>query len=372
MKGNRAAKFTFIIVSALIMTACTNKNASHGKDDNVQNTTTQADSLTPGLQPSDPITIKMSVDKAAPWSKIYTPAEVITLDDSTEDIVGIPAAIEVVGDTLYIVEPRHNPGFRAYLHDGSQIFSYSSVGSGPEDIVAPFSLCVSDSLLSTFDMATKSLVFVDKKGNYIKRYKLGEQAVAGIEDESGGIWTDYSNQQYESTRLSWKATPEDEEIEILTVPEHLKRMTLISMQHFTRIYDGTVNYVPALEPRVYSLLNGQARVKYELDYDGLWPNEEEFKREFSGNDWASKLRSLPIDKTKVIENDRWLVISFEYNDGIHNREKYIHVYNKNASKGVTYIDDSGIYFSPQAISGNLLYIPTKEDTIEVIDLTTKK
>lgn len=371
MKGNKTAKFTFIIVSTLIITACTNKNASHDNDD-VQHITTHAESIISGLQPSEPVTINISVDKAKPWSKTYTPVKVITLDDSTEDIVGIPAAIEVVGDTLYIVEPRHNPGFRAYLHDGSQIFSYSSVGSGPKDIVAPFSLCVGDSLLSTFDMATKSLVFVDKKGNYIKRYKLGEQAVAGIEDKSGGIWTDYSNQQYESTRLSWKATPDEEEIEILSVPEHLKRMTLISMQHFTRIYDGTINYVPALEPRVYSLLNGQAWVKYELDYDGLWPNEEEFKREFSGPDWASKLRSFPIDKTRVVENARWMVISFEYNDGIDNREKYIHVYDKNASKGVTYIDDSSIYFSPQAISENFLYIPTKEDTIEVIDLSTKE
>lgn len=365
--SNRAYRCLITVIAAVIMTACGNSDKASQKQAAID-TLIPVDT-TAGLVTADPVTIKLSVDDARPFSKTYKPAQVVTLDDSTEDIVGVPAAIEVVGDTLYIIEPRNNPGFRAYLHDGRQLFSYSSVGSGPEDIVSPINLCVNDSLLSTFDWASFSLVFVDKNGHFVKRYSVGEQAVAAMEDKSGGIWTDYSNQEYETTRLSWKPTPDAIEVEVLPVPEHLKGLTLVSMMHFSRIYDGTINYVPPLDPRVYGLLKGKAWIKYELDFDGLWPDEEEIQRELGGNDWATKLRYFPaIKKTRVLEDDRWLVISFDH-DTERNKEHYIHVYDKNSAKGITYRDDEEIYFAPEAISGNRLYIPTKEDTIAIIDLS---
>lgn len=357
------SKFVLTMLAGLLVMSC----ANHGKQTVVEAISEPEDEIITGLQETEPIKIKISLKGARPMSQSFSDKEVLILPDTCENFVGIPGYIRVCGDTLFIIDPVKWPGFYAYLHDGQQLFSYCSRGSGPEDIGMLFGLNASDSLLSSFDMPSSSLVFVDKKGKFAKRVAINPMACSAIADRSGGIWTDYSNQEYETTRLSWRTTPESEEIEILPVPEHLKGMTAVDGHPFSSLEDGTINYRPAIEPYVYGLSNGKAWLKYELDFGSLWPDESTIKREFGGNDWAIKFSSFPISMIKIEENAQWLIISFNYID-----DKYIHIYDKTASRGVTYRDDIEGYYSPAYVSGDKMYIPTKDDTIEIINLASRK
>lgn len=347
---------------AAVITAC-------GNSDKVSQKRTVIDTLIPvdttaGLVASNPVTIKLSVDGARPISKQYVPVQVISFDEDTENIIGVPVSIVVMGDTIFMIDPNQSIGFYAYRHDGSQIFSYCSIGNGPEDLMSARCLNVTDSLLSAYDDRLENLIFIDKNGQFVKRYPISTYSTGAIQDSSGGIWTDYSNQEFETTKLSWKPTPDAIETEVLSVPEYLKGITSVGLQGFTSIDDGTINYVPTLEPRIYGLSKGKAWIKYELDFDGLWPDEDTIGHELGGNDWAIKISSFPVQRLTVVENDRWLVFSFQHNHG-----NYIHVHDKNASRGDTYIDEEDKYFSPKALNGNRLYIPTKEDTLAIIDLS---
>lgn len=353
-------RFVSVMIMALWMMSCANqggRQAAEGASQPDEETIT-------GLQDSKPVRIKLSIKDARPMSRSFGDIEELRLSDAYANFVGIPGYIKVEGDTLYIIDPVKSTGFYAYLHDGRQLFSYCSPGSGPEDFGMLFGLTVDDTLLSSFDFSSRALVFVDKNGNFAKRIAVNPMACGAMADKSGGIWTNYSNQQLETTKLSWRATPESEEIEILPVPEYLKGMTAISGQDLSRLDDGSINYCPVLEPRVYGLSDGKAWLKYELDFDGLWPDEATIAKEYSGNDWASKFMSFPITTIRVEENNRWLVVSFDYEG-----DKYLHIFDKMRSDGATYRDDRDFYFSPEAVSGNKLYIPTKDDTIEIINLT---
>lgn len=356
-------KFMVAMMAALSIASCANH-----KEQQVSATSSEPEEeVITGLQESEPVSIKISVKGARPVSKSFSDIEVLTLPDTCENFVGIPGYIRVSGDTLFIIDPVKANGFYGYLHDGHQLFSYCSRGGGPEDIGMLFGLSVNDSLLSSFDFNSMDLVFVDKKGKFVKRIAVNPMACGAIYDKSGGIWTDYSNQEFETTKLSWRATPESEEIEILPVPEHLKGMTAIDGQHFSSLEDGTINYRSTLDPRVYGLEKGRAWLKYELDFGRLWPDESTIAKKYGGNDWAIKFRSFPIGVMHVEESDLWLIISFNYED-----DTYIHIYDKTEAKGVTYRDDRGIYYSPATISGDKLYIPTKDDTIEIVNLASRK
>ncbi|MDE6560354.1 MAG: 6-bladed beta-propeller [Muribaculaceae bacterium] len=157
---------------------------------------------------------------------------------------------------------------------------------------------------------------------------------------------------------------ESDQIPVLGVPDHLKGMTTVELVNMLQLPNGELRYLPSLETRIYALQDGKAVEAYELDYKGKWPSEEEFKAKYSGNDWAIKIRNIPVKLKGFAENDRWLVIG-----NILNREKtYITVYDKQTGKSTTYIDSDKSYYHPAYIDGNDLYLTRQDDSLDILRL----
>ncbi|MDE6290079.1 MAG: 6-bladed beta-propeller [Muribaculaceae bacterium] len=288
----------------------------------------------------------------------------IVFDEDTEEIIGSIQQMTVRGDTIYAVDPAKNPGLYAYLKDGSQLFAYCNMGGGPEDLSSPMNLTVSDTEIVVFDMAGTKLMYFSKDGGFMKSTDLPVFATSAMEDPVKGIWIDYSNQQYEDLKLAWKEDEESDPVPVLGVPDHLKGMTIVELVNLRQLPNGEVRYLPSLEPLIYSLRDGKAVQTYELDYKGKWPSEEEFKTKYSGNDWALKIRNIPMDLKGFSENDRWLVIGNILNRG----KTYLTVYDKQTGKSTTYIDSDRSYYNPGYIDGDDLYLIRQDDSIDILHL----
>lgn len=309
-------------------------------------------------------TIEIDFDAATPIAKHFKTVGNIVFDEDTEEIIGGIQQMAVKGDTIFAVDPAKNPGLYAYLKDGTQLFAYCNTGGGPEDLSSPMNLTVSDTEIVVFDMGGSKLMHFSKDGEFLKNVDLPVFALSAMDDPVKGIWIDYSNQQYEDTKLAWKADEESEPVPVFGVPDHLKGMTTVELTNMRQLPNGEVRYLPSLEPLIYSLRNGKAVEAYELDYKGKWPSEEDFKTKYSGNDWALKIKDIPVNMKGFTENDRWLVIG-----NVFNRDNtYITIYDKQTGKSNTYIDSDKSYYNPAYIDGNDLYLTRQDDSLDILYL----
>lgn len=348
---NQAIISTIAIIGITI--ACSNKEKTDSKSQRseIENT-------------SEKRTVEIDFDGAEPIAKHFKTVDNIVFDEDTEEIIGSIQQMTVRGDTIFAVDPAKNPGLYAYLKDGSQIFAYCNQGGGPEDISSPMSLTVNDTEITVFDMAGTKLMHFSKDGKFQKSIDLPVFALAAIEDKNGGIWIDYSNQQYEDLKLAWKENEESDPVPVLGVPDHLKGMTTVELVNMLPLPNGELRYLPSLEPCIYALQDGKAVEAYELDYKGKWPSEEDFKTKYTGNDWAIKIRNIPVKLKGFTENDRWFVIG-----NILNREKtYITVYDKQTGYSTTYIDSDKSYYHPAYIDGDDLYLTRQDDSLDILRL----
>lgn len=344
--------FLFIFISG-IFSCCTGNG--HQNIDNAQ----------PGKKSLEyPVDIEIDIKKALPLSENLRSVSTIEFSEEPAEIMGQPQSIVVRGDTIYGIDSHINPGFYAYLKNGEQILNYCSRGNGPEDVVSPFCLNVTDEGMNAFDLGSTSLIFIDKKGSFLRKVTLSPMALAAAVDNSGGIWTDYSNQRYSDTRLTYKADSLSEEKIVLKVPEKIKGMTTIGIQNLTNLEDGTINYVPEFEPVIYQLKEGEATPKYNIDYKGLWPDDETFKSKYTGDSWAVDIREFPVTGITVKENENWLVIGFE-----NGEDRYINVYDKIHGHGRTLGDEEKIYYNPKYIVDDNLYMLRRDDKMDVLDLS---
>lgn len=344
-----------IIIALFALTACNNKKQT----DTDQSVTESIKSTFPEKR-----TLEIDFEAAKPISKHLEIVGNVVFDEDTEEIIGGIQQIVVRGDTIFAVDPAKNPGLYAHLKDGTQIFAYCNTGGGPEDLSSPMNLTVSNTEIVVFDMGASKLMHFSKDGKFLKSIDLPVFALSAMEDPVKGIWIDYSNQQDEDTKLAWKADEESDPVPILGIPDHLKGMTTVELTNMRQLPNGEVRYLPSLEPLIYSLRNGKAVEAYELDYKGKWPSEEDFKTKYSGNDWALKIKDIPVNLKGFVENDRWLVIG-----NVFNRDRtYITVYDKQNGKSTTYIDSDKSYFNPAYINGDDLYLTRQDDTLDILRL----
>ena len=275
--------FTFIAISLAVITGCKSQPKSASTDVEADS----ADSIVAK-------TLSISIEDAKPIAENLDIVKKIVFDEDVEEVMGIPQAIEFRGDTIFAVDSYQAPGVYAYLTDGTQLWAYCSEGGGEEDASSPFNLNVTDDGVSVYDMSVKKIVVLDKAGKFVKTIHAHPDTQNIIMDRKGGIWTDYSNQSDGTALLSYRASADDEEMELLPVPELLKGMTVVGLRSLSPLEDGSINYMSAVEPRVYSLRDGKATLKYEFDFGSLWPDDETIRDKFTGNSWARKFRDFPV------------------------------------------------------------------------------
>lgn len=315
-----------------------------------------------GLQQN--VDISININEAKTLANFNLQKYNISFDESVENIIGFATNIVVKNDTIFAVDGYKSPGVYAYSKEGKQLFAYCSIGNGPEDILNPRDLSVTDSEISIFDRGSGNIVVFDKRGSFKRKIKTDIMAVGGIMDDNKCIWIDYSNQRSSdgAAKISYRPDSIVNFVPVILVPEHLKGFTTISLQPFHRLPDGQIIYLAELEPTVYNLSNGKASVRYNLDFNGLWPSKEEMNK-IKGSYWAIKLRDMPMQRLGIQECDKWLIVHFYYDKIL-----YIHVYDKYHNTGFTIKDTDGVYTIPQAVTDEELYLKCNDDSYDVVKL----
>ena len=342
----------FFALSLLILPGCTNKSK------NTVSTETDVETEAKTFHHVDSAVLSISIKNAKPISSSLEKIKVISFDEDAENIIGLPQTMEVRGDTIFTVDSYQAPGIYAYLMDGTQLWAYCSEGGADADIASPFNLSVTDNYVTAYDMGGRKLITLDKSGKFVKKTDLHPDAVNALMDATGGIWTNYSNQEYANTLLSFRATPDSEETEILEVPDLVKGSTVIGIRSLTPLRDGTINYLPELQPKVYSLYDGKIALKYILDFGSLWPDEATMKKEYRGGYWARNMRNFPVSRLKIDESQDWVGISFS-----NKENNYIYLYDRKNKGGLTYMDDTQEYYAPLALVDDTVYMQAKDNTI---------
>ena len=343
-----------LLLLTVLMVGCINKSKEASNDDVATSTSDQEARI-----------VNIDFDNASEIPANLKRKEIIRFDDDTDNFPGGIQQITVKDDTVFVVDPAKNPGLYAYLKDGTQMFAYCNNGSGPEDIASPMNLTVTDSEINVFDFAAKKLISFTKDGRFKHTIDLSMDVTSAIKDQDGGIWMDFSNQQYGDEKLSWKKDEENNPTTVLTVPDHLKGMTIAQLMSITKLENGELRYLPSVEPYIYELRNGKAKLIYELDFMGKWPTNEEIVERFQGNDWAQKFRNFPIHIKGFAENDQWLVVGANFN-----KKLYITVYDKLAHTSRTYVDSQQEYFNPLYVVDSDLYMNRSDDCIEILKLSS--
>ncbi len=308
-----------------------------------------------------PITVSIKIDEAVPMDKALKSKQIITFTEDTENIMGIPQNMVVRGDTIYALDVYSNPGIFAYLKNGEQVFAYCHMGSGPGDINMPSCLSVTDDEISTYDGSSYKIVVIGKDGVYRRSIDAPTMSLSAILDPKGDVWADFSNQPYDSVRVSWKAADISDFEPVMTVPELQKGITSIEVEPLQILFDGTVGYMPTMENNLYSLSDGKATLKYHLDFNGVWPDDDEFKAKFTGLDWAPKLMHFPIKALRFQESERFLVIKFMYD-----KKVYLHILNKvNGQERTIKLDDE-MYIGSSYLDDSELYLTRKDNQLEIM------
>lgn len=349
----RKYKILTIIVLASLLGGCKHKT---------QESSEPTSTVEPTQIKADSVNVLIDVDAAKNMSNALKKIASIKFDEDAENFIGIPQNLVVRGDTLFAIDSYKAPGFYAYDRNGNQLFSYCAIGDGPEEFYDLSDLIVGDTTISAFDRSNGQIIVIDKKGKFNNKYEIPSNVYGAIIDSAGDYWIDFSNNNTDDAKLAWRPDTAINYKSVLPVPEVLKGMTNIPLQQFYRLTDGETIYLPSFENKIYRLKSGKALLKYNLDFNGLWPTDEEMHK-WQGNDWALKMRDFPIEGLICQENERWLVVGFN-----HDGKLYIHTYNKESKKGKTYVNTDKSYYIPMDVYGDELFMLRSDGYLDVLNI----
>ncbi len=333
----------------LAVASCKNDSSNDGEDDGV-------------AAIKFPATVSIDIDNAVDMDKVLKSKQLIELEDNTEHIIGNIHNVVVRGDTIFAIDAYKDPGIYAYLTNGKQLFAYCSTGNGPGDISSPQGLSVTADEVSTYNSMSKIIV-IGKDGKYRRSIDTPIMTLSALLDSKGNVWADFTNQDYGDDRVSWKAASATEYETVQKVPEMLRGVTIIEIEPLQNLNDSTIGYQPVMEPTIYTLSDGKASVRYNLDFNGLWPDDETMKSKFTGAAFAPMQRYFPVIAMHFHESDRYFVLKF-----VHDKISYAHFLDKYTGKEQTVKIDNDVYSGSIYVTDTDFYLKRSDDRLEIMTI----
>lgn len=176
------------------------------------------------------------------------------------------------GDTLFILDSFKSKGLYVYGPDGNLIKSYREYGHGPKEFLGLSDFLIKDNeivLLDTYGSPNR--IILDSELNFLRKEEAEDKASHFFEDSDGGIWYDKGNIAYDMNEDKLIYYKDGVRKGVLEIPENLKNITFSNPNSFCLLKNGSIGYLPALEPYVYECKNGEAKKLFMLDFGEKWP-----------------------------------------------------------------------------------------------------
>lgn len=239
--------------------------------------------------------ISVNIDDALPLKEAALSIDILMLNDSMSSYFpGNMTKVEWMGDSILILDSWKEPGLYLYDSEGLLINSYTQRGNGPSEFVGIVDFNVVPSgvvLLDTY--STSQRIYLNRNLSFL--YKDDAEAQANHffceSGNSGGIWYDRGNVAYGSNKDKLIYVDGESRKSVLSVPHDIENVTFASDNVFSEVSNDTILYLPAVESRIYKCYDGQAEVLCELDFQGLWPDFSDVKKD------------NPLDLMRSIAND---------------------------------------------------------------------
>lgn len=325
------------------------------------------------IHPADStVTLAIDILGAEPLDDdVYATDSIILVGDANS-IPGIIIDVAISGDTLFLCDPIKAHGLFLYDTKGNYISSIGEIGQGPDEVLDYTDFCLANAHVYILDNPGHKIVKYDKGGKCITKFDIKPAVMNFAMDENEGMWLDRGNSGvYKDDRFNDKLChiKNGTSTTLLSLPENLEGLTISPRSNFQELADGTISYMPSMQPEIYSLKNENIGLKYILDFGEYWPSPE-LLNTLKDKDIYSKVNALMkkdlVMNLSFTENEYWLALNFTVKD-----KYYVYVFNKSMSVGKLFLDKSHRLYYPILINGNNMFIATGTDgTIMVYDLST--
>ena len=278
-------------------------------------------SCTEGGEDMEGNVISVNLDDALSLKEAALSINGVTLNDSlSSHFPGEITKVGWMGDSILILDSRKDPGIYLYDSEGMLVNSYTERGNGPKDFVHIVDFNVIPSgivLLDTY--STSKRIFLSRDFSFLHKEDAEAQAnhFFCASGNFGGVWYDRGNVAYGSNKDKLIYVVESTRKSVLPVPNDIENVTLASYNVFARVLNDTVLYLPAVEPRIYKCYDGQAEVLCELDFQGLWPDFSDMKKEHPLELMRNIVNNGKIYSTNMLSEGNDVVLSFFCKDDFY-------------------------------------------------------
>lgn len=266
-------------------------------------------------------TVRVDLDDALPLKEAASSIDVLMLNDSlSSHFPGNLNKVAWMGDSILILDSWKDPGLYLYDAEGTLVNSYTKRGTGPDEFVGIVDFNVMTSgvvLLDTY--STSQRIYLDRNLSFLYKDDAEVQAnhfFCGGGDVSG-VWYDRGNVAYGSNKDKLVYMEGGNRKAVLPVPSNVENVTFSSYNVFAGVSNDTILYLPAVEPRIYKCYDGQAEVFCELDFQGLWPDFSDMKKDNPLNLMRRIADGGKIYSTNMLSEGNEMAVSFFCKDDFY-------------------------------------------------------
>ncbi|WP_297068130.1 6-bladed beta-propeller [uncultured Duncaniella sp.] len=288
--------------------------------------------------------------------------------ESNGDIPGAITRMNIINDTIYVLDPYKSKAFFAFDKDGNKLFDYSKIGQGEEEYLFLRDFYCTDRYIYLLDSDSHKILVLDKSGIYQTKIDVPAHIAHILPLPSSKtpefIFDMYSNEKARLLKSKGGRVSDT----LMLNPDGLGSFLYLPLQVFqpSNMEDYEWLYMPSYSSIVYKLSNtGNIEDYMAIDFNGLLPDIEIFKslKGLKYKEKERKIREYAYDYGFFISNGN-IIISFFYEDRL-----YLNFINTELKQVKTF-NLSSNYYPVLYSDGKIYFITSDNDDITVVNVST--
>lgn len=341
--NSKFSVYSYTWVFAFILISCSEKN--NGKDISVP-------SITISLHENPPVT----------FEDVITSMEVLRLSEPEDKPIGVIKKIIIDKDKVFVLDSDKAKALFIFDSKGQFIYAIDAVGQAEGEFLAPddFTWDKQKREIVILDKNKQQLLFYNESGKYQRKILLGSYVNGFTAFEKDKFILDKGNSNGDgSGKLLNVIEKENGSLvnSMLARSKHKENLTFSPLNSFYS-YGDTVHYIPSMSNEVYSIQEGEAILKFKIDFGKLWATDQYLER-ISDQHPINIMKKINSDGyilfPNVLENKTSIYIDFTYKSN-----KYYAYYDKRKGNIVHFKINENLFdnFTPVGQTDNS-FISTK-------------